>query len=885
MHEITPASPAFFPDKKGENPGCPSECVFLFQGGEAMNTKTFRSSGLFESVYNRILSGSIPGWSRCGRRNPLGRMIRALVAAAAVAIVAGCVPPAGGLIVNSTGDAGDSSPGDTKCRTAASATECTLRAAIEEANAWAGANTITFLLPVGDLTIQPPTALPVITGELTIDGTTQPGYTGDPIVIIDGSDLTTPLTNGLETADGSEVTLRGLQVVHATKHGIYTKGPMRLEHILAGFNMRSGLTIFGDPDPIAVTIDDSEFSDNTGAGINAANADLTITHLRATNNHFGGMALADGHLTMSASLIMDNNTPAAGGGISVLGDVHASLSTSDIYNNQATDVGGGVFFQGDKEAELSFWHCTLSGNASAQGGGLYQLGGYVNMEPGNTVIDNRADSGGGGIYLNDGTLEVGRSTIGQAGHGNDPDANHDGFGSGGGIYNDGGYLDVLASSINGNIGSGVYSLGGRVQMTVSDAIDNGRHGVEMVADGAATSFEAHQSLFRRNAMNGVFGENVDMVIVDSVFWENGAQGVRMTGGQLSFWRNTVRENLSNGMYLPLVTEADIKQTSIWGNSSSGEGGGILIEGNPGATYQFENVTLHDNRAVTTGGGLELIAGTATLNNVTISGNTAREGGGIHSTGTVNIGNSILDENPGGNCHGTITSLGYNIDHSTTCPLFSLGDQPNTAITLGPLQDNGGPTFTRAISAVSPAFDAGDDTTCAPVDQRDVPRPQAMHCDIGAFELEAGGKSASTPETGTPTETLVSTPTPTLASIVFDPVQFSSDKLFQGGKSCDPKTLTVQVKVSPSQMVSSIGVFYRIVAKQGNQSYPWGGGLAMTPQGNGWYGLTLAGNDLPSIGQWQTEAWLDFQFVANDTNNQPIAWSSVYRQVTLWQCYI
>ena len=65
------------------------------------------------------------------------------------------------------------------------------------------------------------------------------------------------------------------------------------------------------------------------------------------------------------------------------------------------------------------------------------------------------------------------------------------------------------------------------------------------------------------------------------------------------------------------------------------------------------------------------------------------------------------------------------------------------------------------------------------------------------------------------------------------------------------------------MVSSVGLFYRIVAKQGDQNYPWGGGLAMIPQGSGWYALTVSGNDLPSIGTWKTEAWLDFQFVANN----------------------
>ncbi|MGB7538195.1 MAG: choice-of-anchor Q domain-containing protein, partial [Anaerolineales bacterium] len=559
------------------------------------------------------------------------------------------------------------------------------------------------------------------------------------------------------------------------------------------------------------------------------------------------------------------------------------LSMVDISNNSATDVGGGVFFQGVGASILRLEDCNVSGNESSQGGGVYTQSGSIMLGPGNTLFDNRADSGGGGVYINGGWMEVRGSDIGEVGHGNDPDADDNGFGAGGGIYNHGGDLLIFSSRVNGNAGSGVYSLGGNVQMTVSDAADNGWHGVEMSADGAAMSFEAHESLFRHNAMNGVYGENVDMLIVDSVFWENGAQGLRMEGGQLSFWRNTVRENRSNGMYLNLVSQADIKQTAIWGNTASGAGGGLLITGDPGGTYAFENVTIHGNSG-TTGGGLELQAGTANLNNVTVTQNTARggDGGGIHSAGMVNFGNSIIEDNPGGNCSGALTSLGYNIDDSTTCPLYTLGDQTNTAVTLGPLQHNGGPTFTRAITFPGAAFDAGNDATCAAVDQRDVPRPQAMHCDVGAFELEARGKSESA--TNTPTLEITPTPTPTPASIVFDPVEFDTDKVFQGGKTCSPMSLTVKVRVTPADLVHSLALYFRVVGKDGTGASAWDGGLKMERLGNGWYQLALSGNDLPKITAGQAETWLDIQIVANDSNYLPIARSAVFRQVTLQRCF-
>jgi hypothetical protein len=51
--------------------------------------------------------------------------------------------------------------------------------------------------------------------------------------------------------------------------------------------------------------------------------------------------------------------------------------------------------------------------------------------------------------------------------------------------------------------------------------------------------------------------------------------------------------------------------------------------------------------------------------------------------------------------------------------------------LGPLQNNGGPTQTLALSFASPAIDTG--STIATVDQRGCPRPVGAAADIGAFE--------------------------------------------------------------------------------------------------------------------------------------------------------
>ena len=87
------------------------------------------------------------------------------------------------FVVNSTADTPDPTPGDGIC--GASSGPCTLRAAIQEANAQAGADTITFNIPgAGVRTIEPSyPGLPPITSPVTIDGTTQPGSRANTLAV------------------------------------------------------------------------------------------------------------------------------------------------------------------------------------------------------------------------------------------------------------------------------------------------------------------------------------------------------------------------------------------------------------------------------------------------------------------------------------------------------------------------------------------------------------------------------------------------------------------------------------------------------------------------------------------------------------------------------
>lgn len=121
------------------------------------------------------------------KRNVLS-VIWALLLVVGLAGTHPAVVQGAGFEVDDSGDTADASPGNGTCADASG--DCTLRAAIEEANAWAGADTITF---GGAMTITISTVLPTINEALTIDASgVWDSLNDQPGVVIDGGGLAAP---------------------------------------------------------------------------------------------------------------------------------------------------------------------------------------------------------------------------------------------------------------------------------------------------------------------------------------------------------------------------------------------------------------------------------------------------------------------------------------------------------------------------------------------------------------------------------------------------------------------------------------------------------------------------------------------------------------------
>jgi CSLREA domain-containing protein len=149
--------------------------------------------------------------------------------------------PNASFVVDSVGDEDDAAPGDGVCATPVAT--CTLRAAIDEANALTGPDTIDFAIPgSGVQTIQLTTSLPQLTdttGGMFIDGYTQPGASVNTDPLADNAQLMVAIRGtGPDGVDGLRIlsagnTVRGVSLFNL-RRPIYMYGVQAHDNTIIG---------------------------------------------------------------------------------------------------------------------------------------------------------------------------------------------------------------------------------------------------------------------------------------------------------------------------------------------------------------------------------------------------------------------------------------------------------------------------------------------------------------------------------------------------------------------------------------------------------------------------------------------------------------------------
>jgi hypothetical protein len=280
---------------------------------------------------------------------------------------------------------------------------------------------------------------------------------------------------------------------------------------------------------------------------------------------------------------------------------------------------------------------------------------------------------------------------------------------GGGIYNDHSTLTVNNCTISGNLagqGGGICNDG--------------------QAGGAAALQINHSTISGNSAGLGA-----------AIF--NNAEFAGYAAAQIN--SSSIIENAGTAIFSVACIEFGCGQVTVQVDSSTlsgNSGGGIFAD--PRSDLGIVNSTLSDN-----GGGAVVSYYIAVISNSTLNESSANSTD-IRNEGLVTINNSVLKVGPSGQSIvnvigvGNVNSLGYNLSSDDGGGyLTDPGDQINTDPMLGPLQDNGGPTFTHDLLAGSHAINAGDPNFVPPpdYDQRGpgYARVRNGRIDIGSFEVQ------------------------------------------------------------------------------------------------------------------------------------------------------
>jgi predicted outer membrane repeat protein len=572
--------------------------------------------------------------------------------------------------------------------TAAGQLPGSLRQAIFDANAIAGADEIVFENTTGTINLS--AGEYVITQGLTITGP------GKDLLTIDAQQQSrimrientgNLIVSGITFENGKATTLdlRG-GAVYFTGSGTFSISDTAF--LTNSASERGGaISTTG-----TVTVASSEFIGNfttesfAGGGaiyastIGVSDSEFRYNYTLGTFSHGGAI-----HATWISSFAnCEFQINSVKGGLARGGAIYSAYPSSvtatqiqqcEFLDNSATGNGGALAFSGSLVVTDSILARNTAIGTTSAGGGIYN-GLTVRLALNNVqLIDNVAGGDGGGAY-------AGRFTAENS---------------------------VISGNQSGGFGGGVrlndaYNYGGGISDTIIDGNSSAREGGGIYVLTIARIANSQVSL-------------------NTSGWAGGGAGG--TGSIIYLKNSLITGNVSSRFGGGLVAVAVFAYDSTFSNNTSEQSGGGLSTGS-GKIYRS---TITGNSASAGASGIRggSNASSLTIQNSIISGNASND---IEKSS-----DSALVQSQGFNIIGTGTAVSA---------FNQPGDQTGALDPrLAPLADNGGPTMTHALLADSPAFNAGDPNAVIGVDgvpefdQRGdgYSRVRYGRMDIGAYESQ------------------------------------------------------------------------------------------------------------------------------------------------------
>lgn len=301
---------------------------------------------------------------------------------------------AANFIVNSTLDEQDSNTGDGMCTTNTSSI-CTLRAAIEEANAQSVEILSKITLPVGtyplsNLTLSISSRVKIVGSDkaATVIDANPDGSAVSPAINISAASTEVTI-EGVSIRNSSLVAPGGVTLGVGLKSlaaNLTLKNCEISNHSISGTNASAVLGVgLYHQSTGSLTIDNCTIKDNSGNLTNALGY-----------SYGAGAYLEASTISISNSTIRNNTFPSAqgasgAGGIYSKGNT--SISGSEISSNRSRNFGGAIFYDGNYEHEIYF--STLEQNTSNSlsfGNYIYLTGGSRLDISNSAILDSTATS-------------------------------------------------------------------------------------------------------------------------------------------------------------------------------------------------------------------------------------------------------------------------------------------------------------------------------------------------------------------------------------------------------------------------------------------------------------------------------------------------------------